>query len=93
MHISRSVSIALAVIAMMGKVRKRGSDLIAFVDRAVRRGELASRPPATDFLPEVLLSVAITRPLFGRGHADLDYLTRCVDEVLLPMLLPSGSPR
>jgi AcrR family transcriptional regulator len=65
-------------------------DLIAFVDRAVDRGELPSRPPAADFLPEVLFSVAVTRPLFGRGLADLDYLTRCVDEVLLPMLLPSA---
>jgi AcrR family transcriptional regulator len=66
------------------------ADLIGFVDRAVERGELPSRPPAADFLPEILFSVALTRPLFGRGFADLDYLTRCLDEVLLPMFLPAA---
>ncbi|MFK0023499.1 TetR-like C-terminal domain-containing protein [Streptomyces sp. NPDC090798] len=64
--------------------------LIGFVDRAVERGELAARPPGAHFLPEVLLSVAATRPLFGRGVADIDYLTRCVDQVLLPLLLPTA---
>jgi AcrR family transcriptional regulator len=66
------------------------ADLIGFVDRAVERGELPSRPPAADFLPEVLLGLAVTRPLFGRGLADLDYLTRCVDQVLLPALMPAA---
>jgi AcrR family transcriptional regulator len=66
------------------------ADLTGFVDRAVERGELATRPAAADLLPEVLLSVAVTRPLFGRGLADTDYLTRCVDHVLLPALLPSA---
>src|SRR5882757_2320622 len=64
--------------------------LVGFVDRAVARGELAARPPAADFLPEVLLSLAVTRPLFGRAGADLDYLTRCVDQVLLPALMPAA---
>jgi AcrR family transcriptional regulator len=66
------------------------ADLIGFVDRAVERGELPSRPPTADFLPEVLFSLALTRPLFGRGFADLDYLTRCLDHVLLPMFLPAA---
>jgi AcrR family transcriptional regulator len=65
------------------------ADLIGFVDRAVERGELAVRPPGAHFLPEVLLSVAVTRPLFGSCAADIDYLTRCVDQVLLPLLLPT----
>ena len=62
------------------------ADLVGVVDRAVERGELASRPAAADFLPELLLSVTFTRPLFGRGPADAEYLTKCVDHVLLPAL-------
>jgi AcrR family transcriptional regulator len=65
------------------------ADLIGVVDRAVGRGELPSRPAAADFLPQLLLSVAFTRPLFGGGLADTDYLTRCVDHALLPALLHS----
>jgi AcrR family transcriptional regulator len=66
------------------------AELNGFVDRAVERGELPSRPPAADFLPELLLSVACMRPLFGSGLADTDYLTRCVDLVLLPAVLPAA---
>jgi hypothetical protein len=61
--------------------------MIGVVDRAVERGELPSRPVAADFLPELLLGVAITRPLIGGRLADSDYLTGCVDHVLLPALL------
>jgi AcrR family transcriptional regulator len=66
------------------------ADLIGLVDRAVERGEPAARPPGAHFLPEVLLSVALTRPLFGRGLVDADYLTRCVDQLLLPLLQPTA---
>ena len=62
------------------------ADLSGVVDRAVERGELSARPAAADFLPELLLSVAITRPLIGGGFADADYLTGCIDHVLLPAL-------
>ena len=67
------------------------ADLIGVIDRAVERGELPSRPAAADFLPELLLSVAVTRPLIGGRLADSDYLAGCVDQVLLPALLTSGS--
>jgi AcrR family transcriptional regulator len=63
------------------------AEMIGVVDRAVERGELPSRPVAADFLPELLLSVAIMRPLIGGRLADADYLTGCVDHVLLPALL------
>jgi len=63
------------------------ADLGGFVDRAVERGELSSRPFAADFLPDLLLSVTITRPLFQGRVIDIDYLTRCVDQVLLPAVL------
>jgi hypothetical protein len=66
------------------------AELNGFVDRAVERGELLSRPAAADFLPELLLSVAVARPLFGSGFADSDYLTRCVEQVLLPAVLPAA---
>ncbi|MFK0023507.1 TetR-like C-terminal domain-containing protein [Streptomyces sp. NPDC090798] len=65
------------------------ADLIEVVDRAVERGELSRRPSATDFLPQILLSVMLTRPMFEGKPADADYLTRCVDHALLPALLHS----
>jgi AcrR family transcriptional regulator len=66
------------------------ADLVGLVDRAVERGELPARPAATAFLPKLLIGVTITRPLFEGGHlADADYLTRCVEDVLLPALLHS----
>ncbi|MFJ2831420.1 TetR-like C-terminal domain-containing protein [Streptomyces sp. NPDC087263] len=65
------------------------ADLIEVVDRAVERGELSHRPSATDFLPQILLSVMVTRPMLEGMPADTDYLTRCVDQSLLPALLHS----
>ena len=65
------------------------ADLMGVVDRAVERGELSRRPSATDFLPQLLLSVMLSRPMFEGVPADADYLTRCVDHALLPALLHS----
>ena len=65
------------------------AEMIGVVDRAVERGELPWHPVAADFLPELLLSVTFMRPLIGGGLADSDYLTGCVDHVLLPALLTS----
>jgi AcrR family transcriptional regulator len=67
------------------------AEMVGVVDRAVERGELPSRPAAADFLPQLLLSVTFMRPLIGGRLADTDYLTGCVDHVLLPALLTSGS--
>ncbi|MFF3466603.1 TetR/AcrR family transcriptional regulator [Streptomyces sp. NPDC001984] len=63
------------------------ADLTGVVDRAVERGELASRPAATEFLPQLLISVALTRPVFEGVPADAEHLARCVDHALLPALL------
>jgi AcrR family transcriptional regulator len=65
------------------------AEMIGVVDRAVERGELPSRPVAADLLPQLLLSVTFMRPLIGGRLADSDYLTRCIDHVLLPALLTS----
>src|ERR1700716_2556594 len=65
------------------------AEMIGVVDRAVERGELPSRPVAAGFLPELLLSVTFMRPLIGGRLADSDYLTGCIDHVLLPALMPS----
>ena len=65
------------------------AEMIGVVDRAVERGELPSRPVAAGFLPELLLSVTFMRPLIGGRLADSDYLTGCVDHVLLPALMTS----
>lgn len=65
------------------------AELIEVVDRAVKRGELPSRPAAADFLPQLLLSAVVTRQMFEGGRADSDYHTRCIDDVLLPALMHS----
>ncbi|MCU1682584.1 MAG: hypothetical protein JWQ81_3323 [Amycolatopsis sp.] len=65
------------------------AELIEVVDRAVKRGELPSRPAAADFLPQLLLSAVVTRQMFEGGLADSDYHTRCIDDVLLPALMHS----
>jgi len=64
-------------------------ELVGLVDRAVERGELPTRPAASSFLPQLLLSAVFTRPLFDGDIADADYLTKCVDHALLPALLHS----
>ena len=79
----------LATTVRISLVEPVCGDLMGLVDRAVKRGEVPSRPAAADFLPHLLLSVAMTRPLFEGGIADADYLTKCVDHVLLPALLHS----
>jgi AcrR family transcriptional regulator len=65
------------------------AEMIGVVDRAVERGELPLRPVAAGFLPELLLSVTFMRPLIRGRLADSDYLTGCIDHVLLPALLTS----
>lgn len=58
-----------------------------FVERAVERGELPGRPPAADFLPQMVFTLLFTRPLFEGEFADADYMQRFVDTALLPALL------
>src|SRR5258705_12701252 len=77
----------LALAVRTSLVKPWLAEMIGVVDRAVERGELPSRPVAADFLPELLLSVTFMRPLIGGRLADSDYLTGCVDHVLLPALL------
>ncbi|MEU5424887.1 TetR/AcrR family transcriptional regulator [Streptomyces olivoreticuli] len=79
----------LATAVRTSLVEPWSGDLIGVVDRAVERGELASRPAAANFLPQLILSVTITRPLLSGGLADADFLTSCVDHALLPALLHS----
>ncbi|MEO3749153.1 TetR/AcrR family transcriptional regulator [Streptomyces sp. B6B3] len=63
--------------------------LTALVQRAVDRGELAALPAATPFVPQVLVAALISRPLLEGDFADVDYLVRLVDSVVLPALLHS----
>jgi AcrR family transcriptional regulator len=76
----------LALAVRTSLVEPWFAELTGVVDRAVVRGELPSRPAAAEFLPGLLLSATFTHPLFGTDAADTDYLTRCLDEVLLPAL-------
>ncbi|MFD4606007.1 TetR/AcrR family transcriptional regulator [Streptomyces sp. NPDC058464] len=61
-------------------------DLARIVQRAVKRGELAHRPAAAEFLPQMLFSAVVARPMFRGVPADPEYLARFVDQALLPAL-------
>ncbi|KKD06671.1 TetR/AcrR family transcriptional regulator [Streptomyces sp. WM6386] len=54
--------------------------------RAVARGELDENQPATAFLPQAMLGAVVARPLLEDRPADAAYLTRFVDEMVLPAL-------
>ncbi|MFD4606008.1 TetR/AcrR family transcriptional regulator [Streptomyces sp. NPDC058464] len=56
------------------------------VDRAVERGELTHRSRTMEFLPQLLFSAVVARPLIEGTAADESHLARFVDEVLLPVL-------
>lgn len=59
--------------------------LRALVDRAVRRGEVsAASKSSLAYLPEALLGVAVTRPLFEGAYADAGYLARFVETLVRP---------
>ncbi|MFD3931915.1 TetR/AcrR family transcriptional regulator [Streptomyces sp. NPDC058614] len=61
-------------------------NLQRIVQRAVARGELPHEPAAAEFLPHLVLSAVVARPLFQGAAADSGYVERYVDEVLLPTL-------
>ncbi|WP_324195321.1 TetR/AcrR family transcriptional regulator [Nocardia abscessus] len=62
------------------------ADLARFVDRAVERGELPARPPAAELLSPLFFGVFVTRPVFDGSLADADYITRFIDDIVLPAL-------
>jgi AcrR family transcriptional regulator len=61
--------------------------VVAFVHRAVERGELAAVPTAMAFLPQLIFSTLMSRPLFEDAYASADYMTRFIDSVVMPALL------
>ncbi|WP_255308055.1 TetR/AcrR family transcriptional regulator [Streptomyces marincola] len=65
------------------------AEFTVFIDRAIERGELTGRPAAMDFLPQMILTAVLSRPLFEGEYADADYLIRYLDSALLPALLHS----
>ncbi|WP_040807901.1 TetR/AcrR family transcriptional regulator [Nocardia concava] len=60
--------------------------LTHFLDRAVERGELPEQHPTADLLSHLFFAVFVTRPLFDGSFADTDYMTRFIDELILPAL-------
>ncbi|MEV2221860.1 TetR/AcrR family transcriptional regulator [Nocardia vinacea] len=62
------------------------ADLARFIDRAVERGELPTRPPAAELLSPFFFGVFVTRPVFDGSFADTDYLIRFIDDIALPAL-------
>ncbi|MDT3396791.1 TetR/AcrR family transcriptional regulator [Streptomyces sp. B1866] len=76
----------LAVALRQSLIAPEAANLSRFVERAVERGELAHRPAAADFLPQMLFASITLRPLLEDEFIDADYLTRFVDGALLPAL-------
>ncbi|MFI9412825.1 TetR/AcrR family transcriptional regulator [Nocardia gamkensis] len=66
--------------------------LARFVDLAVRRGELPAQPPAADLLSHLLFGIFVTRPVFDGSFADTAYLTRFIDDIVLPALRSPARP-
>ncbi|MGA4838597.1 TetR/AcrR family transcriptional regulator [Streptomyces sp. G45] len=73
----------------------------AMVRRGVERGEIPEGHPAAEFIAAQLIGVLRVRPFLDGENADVAYLTRFVEAVLLPVLgladapaqdAPSGAP-
>ncbi|MGW0460756.1 TetR/AcrR family transcriptional regulator [Streptomyces tendae] len=61
-------------------------ELKRIIALAVARGELSHGPAAAEFLPQMLFSAVVARPIFRGVKADPEYLARFVDQALLPCL-------
>jgi AcrR family transcriptional regulator len=68
-------------------VEPESAALDAFVDRAVRRGELIARPAVVEFLPQLVFVALMARPLTEGAFLDMDYATRYIDLAVMPALL------
>ncbi|CAL9337096.1 TetR/AcrR family transcriptional regulator C-terminal ligand-binding domain-containing protein [Streptomyces sp. enrichment culture] len=64
------------------------ANMSRFVDRAVERGELPTRPASAEFLPQLMFSAVMSRQLFDATFADSDYVERFIEHAILPALLP-----
>ncbi|MGW4881857.1 TetR/AcrR family transcriptional regulator [Streptomyces sp. NPDC004262] len=58
-----------------------------FLARAVERGELPRRPAAADHLVRLAFSVTTAGGLFDATAVDAAYLTRLIDDLVMPALL------
>ncbi|WP_067672574.1 TetR/AcrR family transcriptional regulator [Nocardia miyunensis] len=67
--------------------------LTPVLQRAAERGEIAPEDPAAAFAEQMLLGVALARPVVNGIEPDVDYLVTFVDEVLLPLLTGARSTR
>ncbi|WP_433469839.1 TetR/AcrR family transcriptional regulator [Spirillospora sp. CA-128828] len=77
---------ALASAVRTTLLEPETAHLATFIERAIRRGELAASPDAIAFVPHLVFSVLVSRPLFEDAYADPEYLTRFIDQVILPVL-------
>ncbi|MEU0133121.1 TetR/AcrR family transcriptional regulator [Streptomyces sp. NPDC006296] len=65
----------------------------AMVERAVRRGEIASDNPAADYVAAQMLGIMRARPLLEGRYGDDAFLTRFIECAVLPALgLPAPGP-
>jgi AcrR family transcriptional regulator len=76
----------LAVAVRETVVEPEKDTLVALLDRAVARGEVAADTPALRFLPHMLLGALMTRPLLEERMADGAYLFAYMEAVVLPAL-------
>ncbi len=64
----------------------------AVIDRAVERGEVTAKNLALGFLPHLIAGATLARPVVDRAEADPEFLSRYVDDVVLPTLLSPEVP-
>lgn len=77
----------LAAAVRTAMIEPESRNIARFVERAVDRGELPGWPPGAEFLPQMLFSAVMSRPLFDASFADRDYITRFIEHAILPALL------
>lgn len=70
-------------VALVEPWERRLSSIVA---DAVERGELAQEPAATAFLPQLLISAVLARPLVDDPRTDSAYLAHFIDTVVLPAM-------
>lgn len=73
-------------------IRPEVAQMQAVLDRAVERGEVDDGNAARPFFPQMLAGAVFTRPLFEEREADVPYLQRYLEAVVLPALTCDDGP-
>ncbi|MEU6883356.1 TetR-like C-terminal domain-containing protein [Streptomyces sp. NPDC046712] len=82
----------LADAMYQSRVKPELETMRTVVERALDRGELTPKNPALGFLPHLIAGAILARPVVERAEADVEFLTRYVDAVVLPAPLSTDAP-